>query len=314
MKTFLCFLILVGVMEGYSSTVLDDISTRVRKLEQLVNNSKTTYRKDMDDLKASTSKAIHNLKLIQWKPSFSFCKNKGCGPCNCVVDYKLQRKYYCDCQNLRPKRDCLAFKEVGLTTNGIYRVTMNNYKTMSVYCDQTTDGGGWTVIQRRVDGTINFYRNWNDYKKGFGYYQHEFYQGNDNIYLLSLQGLYPKGSLLRIEMNDWKGNSTYAKYSSFELGNENSKYELRIGKYAGIAGDMLFPHNKYPFSTYDKDTAKNCAKTFRGAWWYVACHASNLNGEYLLPGQQKPYYGIRWSHWNNNLSLKHVEMKVRRNI
>ena len=31
-----------------------------------------------------------------------------------------------------------------------------------------TDGGGWTVLLKRQDGSVEFYRNWADYKSGFG--------------------------------------------------------------------------------------------------------------------------------------------------
>lgn len=37
-----------------------------------------------------------------------------------------------------------------------------------VFCDQTTTGGGWTVFQKRLDGSVNFYRGWADNKNGFG--------------------------------------------------------------------------------------------------------------------------------------------------
>ena len=53
-------------------------------------------------------------------------------------------------------------------------------------CDMETDGGGWIVIQRRVaQGTVNFYRNWEDYENGFGDLDTEFWIGLGNIYELT---------------------------------------------------------------------------------------------------------------------------------
>ena len=97
-----------------------------------------------------------------------------CGACQCKDDDRLLEKYYCDCQNLQAKRDCREFYQCGIKINGIYIVHQNILKIIQVYCDQKTDGRGWTVIQRRVDGSVNFFRDWINYKNGFGQLQNEF--------------------------------------------------------------------------------------------------------------------------------------------
>ncbi|CAF3601716.1 unnamed protein product, partial [Rotaria sp. Silwood2] len=48
----------------------------------------------------------------------------------------------------------------------------------------------WTVIQHRINGTIDFYHGWNDYKNGFGDLRTEFWLGNEKIHLLTNQGKY----------------------------------------------------------------------------------------------------------------------------
>ncbi|KAL3847230.1 hypothetical protein ACJMK2_018152 [Sinanodonta woodiana] len=144
-----------------------------------------------------------------------------------------------------------------------------------------TDGGGWTIFQRRVDGSIDFYRKWDDYKSGFGNTNTEYWLGLDNIHKLTAQG----NKTLRVDIISPgpPQRSAYASYSSVTVGDENSKYILRVAGYSGDAGDSISEHNNMFFSTQDKDNdIRNisCAATYFGAWWYNACHASNLNGLY----------------------------------
>lgn len=64
-----------------------------------------------------------------------------------------------------PWRDCLQALEDGHDTSSIYLVKPENTnRLMQVWCDQRHDPGGWTVIQRRLDGSVNFFRNWETYK------------------------------------------------------------------------------------------------------------------------------------------------------
>ena len=78
------------------------------------------------------------------------------------------------------------------------------------------------------------------------------------------------------------------------------------------ADDSLSYHAGKAFSTYDQDNdvwGSNCAASFRGAWWYGACHHSNLNGEY---NNTQNGHGVNWYHWLGfTYSLKFTEMKIR---
>ena len=98
-----------------------------------------------------------------------------------------------------------------------------------VYCDQKTAGGGWTVFQKRKDGSVNFYRGWKDYNNGFGDVKGEFWLGLDNIYRLTHQAR----NRLRVDLEDTKGKSAYAKYNYFAVYSERSKYRLSLGNYSG---------------------------------------------------------------------------------
>ena len=182
----------------------------------------------------------------------------------------------------------------------------------TIYCDMQTDGGGWTVFQRRQDGSVDFYRGWNDYKSGFGQLMAEFWLGNDKIHRLTSA----RPSSLRVELEDWKGVRAYAKYGKFNIGDEQVKYRLKIGSYSGTAGDSLGPGdydlNNMAFTTKDRDNDRahfNCAVEWTGAWWYKECHNSNLNGKYV--GQKNDYAGVIWKRFRGTLSLKFTEMKLR---
>ena len=163
------------------------------------------------------------------------------------------------------------------------------------------------MFQRRQDGSVDFYRGWNDYKAGFGQLTAEFWLGNDKIHRLTAS----RPSSLRVELEDWNGVRAYAKYGKFNIGNEQAQYRLEVGSYSGTAGDSLKFHNNMAFSTKDREndlSSMNCAVAGTGAWWYNRCHNSNLNGKYL--GDKDDYGGLRWRHFRKTLSLKFTEMKL----
>nr|AFM93774.1 fibrinogen-like protein A [Apostichopus japonicus] len=195
--------------------------------------------------------------------------------------------------------------------SGQYYIQPDGGNVIKVYCDMETDEGGWTVFQRRIDGTINFYRSWPQYQTGFGNLNTEFWLGNDNIHYLTSQGDYE----LRVEMNNTLGNHYYAKYSKFRIGDSFSEYLLVLGAYSGTAGDSLADHNTMRFSTYDNDNdaySGNCASHSshgRGAWWYKSCVYSNLNGQYYGYSGRPSIY---WSHLPGDTDqIPFAEMKLR---
>ena len=174
-----------------------------------------------------------------------------------------------------------------------------------------TDGGGWTVFQRRQDGSVDFYRNWTDYEDGFGNLTGEFWLGLGKINRLTKE----QSNTLRVDLGDFDGNTNYAQYTTFSVGNSTTEYTLTAGGYSGTAGDSLTNgtnpsgiHNGMKFSTRDNDNDSwggNCAQSAHGAWWFNSCFYSHLNGH-------KPFNDIYWSTWKGS-SLKFTEMKTRRN-
>ncbi|XP_046862023.1 LOW QUALITY PROTEIN: ryncolin-1-like [Xenia sp. Carnegie-2017] len=175
-----------------------------------------------------------------------------------------------------------------------------------------TSGGGWTVFQRRLDGSIDFYRGWQDYKNGFGNLKTEFWLGLDKINRLTSLSQ----NKLRIDMEDTAGNTQYAEYNFFSVTSEKLKYKLSLGTYSGTAGDSFkSSHKGMAFTTKDSDNDKasaNCAVIYKGAWWYSNCHASNLNGIYHHGKHSSYADGINWRAWKGyHYSLKSTSMKIR---
>ena len=185
--------------------------------------------------------------------------------------------------------------------------------SFNVYCDMRTDGGGWTVFQRRQDGSVDFYRGWNDYKASFGQLTAEFWLGNDKIHRLTAS----RPSSLRVELEDWNGVRVYAKYGKFNIGDEQALYRLEVGSYSGTAGDSITGShnlNNMAFTAKDRDNDRdgggNCAVARTGAWWYNDCQHSNLNGKYLGKGKNS-WQSVMWDSFRSTGSLKFTEMKLR---
>ena len=211
--------------------------------------------------------------------------------------------------------DCKDALTRGQTTSGVYTINPDNQSAFQTYCDMDTDVGGWTVFQRRKDGSVDFYRYWTDYQQGFGNLSGEFWLGLDKIHRLT-----STATQLRIDMQDFEGNSRYAQYSSFSVRDSVSKYTLSVSGYSGTAGDSFTYHNGSKFSTRDQDndadshTGSNCTQAYKGAWWYNDCHHSNLNGLYHGGPHSSFADGVEWFHWRGHrYSLKFTEMKLRKN-
>jgi ficolin len=208
-------------------------------------------------------------------------------------------------------KTCQHALSKGHRTSGVYTIQPDSLPSFDVYCDMVTDGGGWTVFQRRQDGSVNFYRNWNNYTAGFGNLSGEFWLGLNYIHRLTSGG----SCELRVDLEDFSEERRFANFSSFQVGNSSTGYTIQIGGYSGSAGDSLSSTNELRFSTFDHDRDtwyKNCAVTFKGAWWYSNCHSSNLNGRYLRGTHASYADGVNWYTWKgHHYSLKFTEMKTR---
>ena len=123
----------------------------------------------------------------------------------------------------------------GSTTDGVYLVYPDIEEPIKVLCDMTTESGGWTVFQRRMDGSVFFYLGWEDYRVEFGNLNGEFWLGNDNLHRLTANS----DLMLRVDLVDYDGVRKYAEYTTFSIADANDNYRLTIDGYNGITGDSM---------------------------------------------------------------------------
>ncbi|KAK5603403.1 hypothetical protein CRENBAI_008224 [Crenichthys baileyi] len=226
-------------------------------------------------------------------------------------------------------RDCSEVFADGNVASGLYVIRPDGAPTaLSVYCDMS-NGGGWTVFQRRRDGKESFDRTWLEYSHGFGDLfspEGEFWLGNDPLHHLTSQGNYD----LHIDTEDFEGNQRFAEYKNFRVDDEKDQYQLHVGDYTGNAGDALADarglnfnspcKGGIKFSTYDHPNYINaaadngrCIRHSKSGWWFCRCDSGNLNGqEFKGPFQAMSDDGVAWYVWHGwSYAIKSVVMMVR---
>ncbi|XP_052809264.1 fibrinogen-like protein 1 [Mya arenaria] len=222
--------------------------------------------------------------------------------------------------------DCLDAFNHGETADGIYSIQPIGGQQTTAWCDMAN--GGWTVIQRRMDGSENFERLWAEYAAGFGSRGGEYWLGLNTIHLLT-----SVSSSLEIELEAWPGEPTltdYERYTNFSVGSEASNFTLHVGGII-LSNDscismyespLIDYQNGRPFSTEDREAGNSsdlCSWNTRGPWWHAYdCFPLSLNGVYFVDGYYNTtrwlYEGIAWHKcWDYTYSLKTSVMKIKRN-
>ncbi|KAK3798633.1 hypothetical protein RRG08_007449, partial [Elysia crispata] len=180
-----------------------------------------------------------------------------------------------------------------------YIITTQFTIQREILCDTQTDGGGWTVIQRRIKGDVSFFRDWESYKNGFGKPDSggDFWLGNEAVHILT----YMKPHELRVEIRH-EGRDYFAQYKTFNLGSEANKYRIRLGDVSGSIDDgsgntgLSYSNGMY-FSTFDRENesykALKCAMTYKAGWWFKTCYRSLLNAP-LTDGKNGWHNGKKW--------------------
>lgn len=211
--------------------------------------------------------------------------------------------------------DCTGYSSISpFLPNGLYRIKLPVVGHVTAFCVMDIDGGGWTVFQRRFDGSEDFYRSWAEYKNGFGNITAEFWFGNEKLHHLLSQGSFE----LRMDMSDFTDQTRYVKYTHVDVMDESSKYTISISGYSGNVGDCFTGNhsiNSMKFTTKDQDNdmnaSNNCGIWFPSGWWHRSCHCSNPNGLYLAGTNDKFGQGIIYEPWlGHYYSLRTVRLMV----
>ncbi|XP_065934036.1 fibrinogen-like protein 1 [Magallana gigas] len=327
LEILICTSLLVSVN---SQALFDDIGERQRSEDHVLHFLRTELKQLRQDIEGMVMKKLDEVENVIEKKISNMIETKTTNLSRKVeknsdhitTTQTEQRLLKQEMESLNSKADTLVNKSITNCADildfypdtrekdGVYNII----DSKTVYCDMTTDNGGWTVIQRRVNGSVDFYRNWTEYKNGFGFADHEYWIGNDMLHKLTSL----KTQELRVEMERFNGEKAYAVYSRFSVGDEASKYELEVQGYSGNAGDGLYQRsNNMKFTTRDQDNDRgsgNCATKWRSAWWFNyinRCDFANPNGQYVDSEKTGGKY-ITWYYWKKSwINLKSIELKIR---
>ncbi|XP_034480327.1 ficolin-2-like [Drosophila innubila] len=200
------------------------------------------------------------------------------------------------------KLSCSPHKD----TQCVKTIKVSDIESFDVLCDN-----GWTVIQQRINGSLDFGQNWDSYSEGFGRFDSDFFLGLKKIHWLTKKEPHE----LYIYLESLNGTKTWAQYDNFEITDEYNGYRLiNLGVFSenGTSNALMF-HENQKFTTYDRDNdimPGNCAKIYKGGWWYKNCMTINLNAEYVNN------YGknVIQIYWDDQMLVKQEKMLIRPNL
>ncbi|XP_075054584.1 fibrinogen beta chain [Mixophyes fleayi] len=318
-----------NVINEYSEDLQEQYTFIKENLDNNIPSSIRILRQVLENLRSKIQKLENTIST-----QVENCRSPCVGTCNIPVV---------------SGKECEEIYRKGAETSEMYLIQPDGFlRPYKVYCDMTTQDGGWTLIHNRQDGSVGFGRTWDSYKNGFGNVARdggkkicdmpgEFWLGNDRI--SQLTNLAPTEAL--IEMEDWSGSKVTAQYTGFLVQNEANKYQISVSGYKGNAGNALLEgapqlkgenrtmtiHNGMFFSTFDRDNDgwlhadpnKQCSKEDGGGWWYNRCHAANPNGRYYWGGSYSPDMtkhgtddGVVYMNWRDSwYSMMRMSIKIR---
>ncbi|XP_038675080.1 angiopoietin-related protein 5 isoform X2 [Scyliorhinus canicula] len=295
------------------------IVSHTRNTKKFIRNMMENQQKSLDDLANQMTELMSRVLLLN---SHFLATNIEEFPTRPVQSHGF------DCTDIKD-----TVGSISRTPSGIYIIHPEGADyPFEVFCEMDYMGGGWTVFQKRIDGTIEFERTWAEYMDGFGDLGSEFWLGLRNIFHIVNQKNTKFSLLVAFESDD--ENTAYASYEDFYIDDENEQFKIHIGQFTGTAGDAFRGfgtqdnQNEMPFSTFDRDNdgcksqcniqanAVDSCSVYQNktGWWYNQCGLANLNGAYLVTRKSLTSH-IRWETWRQNgipFKIKSVSMNLLR--
>ncbi|XP_052787259.1 angiopoietin-related protein 7-like [Mya arenaria] len=299
-----------GEFENTQSSLDERLANQTKALDYKLERQSEKYKSSCYSMKSDVSSLTSRVSSIEkklpvdgqwgnwmgWMKCDTRCKTgqwyrtRECnspaplyGGASCSGE-EIEIRAFADCSEIR--------QHLGIVPSGVYQITTwKRNQNASVFCDMDTDQGGWTVFQHRVDGSVDFYRDFSSYDNGFGSLQGEFWLGLKLMHEMTSRTTHD----LRIDITRANNSTAYVVYADFSVG-AGFDYTLRIGNTRSESGLAVLPKNGQfntfangsAFSTFDHDNdswGANCADIYRGGWWYKNCfYYANLNGWYYTPG------------------------------
>lgn len=224
-----------------------EISEKSKQIDSLTdanNIFKKTIEAQQEELKELKAEAIANVgKLVEYEKRLMSEKNR------------------------MTAKSCAS-----IDTPGVHNISLYHFE---VLCNSDIAGAGWTIIQQRIRGGVDFQRDWVTFKNGFGdFWDGDFFIGLEKIHKLTNKQPHE----LYIHMQFFNGSTFFARYDEFAISGEKDQYRLtKLGVFSGSAGihDQMKYYKNMMFTTYDRDNdnySGNCATYDRdGGWWYNMC-------------------------------------------
>ena len=166
--------------------------------------------------------------------------------------------------------DCKDAYSKGQQASKVYTINPEYGEPFQAYCNMDIDGGGWTVIARRKNDSVNFNRSWNDYVSGFGDLNGEHYLGLEKVHRLT-----KTISVLRVDVTSYTQGSKYLKYSGYKVGPAPKYSQYKSNDYIGNTDSL-----QGQFHNGVKVTTKENGEDDWGPIVFKNCYSRNFNGPY----------------------------------